>query len=114
MFDEIFVGLFSLDLDKIKQRAEEVAGYWNGESERFVGADGDVYTDEDAHVMIDVLRAVKELEELLEEAGCDLEKHKNDRAKLAIAASALGSIKSDKKAAASRENGKKGGRPKLK
>jgi hypothetical protein len=114
MFDEIFTGLLSLDLDRLKKRAEEVASYWNGESERFVGADGEVYTDEDAQTMSDIIKVVEELEQLLEQASCNVSEYKEQRNQLAVAASLLGSIKSIPKATASRLNGKKGGRPKKK
>jgi len=112
MFDETYAGLLSLDLDKLKKRAEEVAGHWNGESLRFVGADGDVYSDEDAQVMNDIIKVVEELESLLEQAGCKLDKYTHQRIELSIAASRLGSITSPQKAKSSAKNGKKGGRPK--
>jgi len=112
MFDEIFVGLLSLDLDTIKKRAEEVAGHWNGEAENFVGGDGDIYTDEDAQTMSDIIKVVEELETLLEQAGCNVSEYKDKKNQLAAAASLLGSIKSASKTESSRLNGKKGGRPK--
>lgn len=112
MFDEIFVGLLSLDLDTVKNRAEEVVGHWNGEATQFIGADGEVYTDEDAQVMNDIIKVVEELESLLEEAGCIIDNYRQNKVQLSIAASKLGSVTSLQKAKASAENGKKGGRPK--
>lgn len=63
------LGLFRLDLDKIKSRAEEVANHWNGSDLNFIGADGEPYTDEDAQVMSEIVNAINDLDNLLKEAN---------------------------------------------
>jgi len=63
---EMTAGFMSLDLQKLKKEAEEIAGGWNGEDAQFqVG--GIAYTEENAHVASEIVDACTKLEELLDE-----------------------------------------------
>ena len=52
-------------LDYIKASADDIAGYWNGSDERFIGGDGDSHTDDEAQTAIELLEKIKEVEELI-------------------------------------------------
>lgn len=56
-------------LDKLIESLEEISGYWNGEDDRYVGGDGEVYTEEDASVSEEAIEKIKELKTLLTEIG---------------------------------------------
>lgn len=63
---EMQSGFMSLDLQSLKKDAEEVAGGWNGEDDRFqVG--GTIYTEDDAHLAQEIVDACEKLESLLNE-----------------------------------------------
>ena len=63
---EMQAGFMSIDLQKLRKDAEEIAGGWNGEDERFqVG--GTIYAEDDAHLALQLIETINKLEGLLEE-----------------------------------------------
>ena len=66
MTKAMVAGFMILDLQKLKSDAEEIAGSWNGEDDKFI-ADGDIYTEDDAHIAIDIMETCERLEGLLDE-----------------------------------------------
>lgn len=54
-------------LDKLIETLEEISGYWNGEDDRYVGGDGEVYDEDSAHCANEAIEKIKELKELLDE-----------------------------------------------
>lgn len=49
-------------LEYIKKEAENIASYWNGKDETFIGGDGEIHTDEQAQVADDLLKQIAEVE----------------------------------------------------
>lgn len=48
-------------LEAFIKTQEEISGYWNGEDDRYIGGDGEVYTEEDATLAQERADAAKQL-----------------------------------------------------
>jgi hypothetical protein len=53
-------------LDFIKREAEGIASSWNGEDARF-SYEGDVYTEDDAHAAMELLKHLEKVEKFIKE-----------------------------------------------
>lgn len=48
-------------LEYLKREAEQICGYWDGSSEKYIDHDGEVRTEEDAQNASDLLKAIQEV-----------------------------------------------------
>lgn len=51
-------------LEVIRKEVEPIASDWNGEDDRYI-SNGLEYTEEDAHIAMEILEKLDELEELI-------------------------------------------------
>ena len=52
-------------LDAFITEQEAISGYWNGEDDQYVGPDGDVYDEDDAHIAQERADAAKALKAVI-------------------------------------------------